>query len=68
VLYGSPQSVAEQILQFKAECDVDRVDLLAHIPGLSHAAVQQTLTLYAHEVAPLVGVTMLTPSADLVIA
>jgi hypothetical protein len=55
--------VAEQILRFKAECDVDRVDLLAHIPGLSHAAVQQTLSLYAAEVAPLVGVTMQEPVA-----
>jgi alkanesulfonate monooxygenase SsuD/methylene tetrahydromethanopterin reductase-like flavin-dependent oxidoreductase (luciferase family) len=59
IMCGSPHSVAEQILQFKADCDVDRVDLLAHIPGLSHAAVQQTLTLYAREVAPLLGVTML---------
>jgi alkanesulfonate monooxygenase SsuD/methylene tetrahydromethanopterin reductase-like flavin-dependent oxidoreductase (luciferase family) len=64
ILCGSPESVSEQILQFKDECDVDRVDLLAHIPGLSHAAVQQTLTLYASEVARRVGVSMLSSMAD----
>ncbi|HEY2594596.1 MAG TPA: LLM class flavin-dependent oxidoreductase, partial [Chloroflexota bacterium] len=60
IVCGSPQTAAEQILQFKTECDADRVDLLAHIPGLSHEVVQQTLSLYAREVAPLVGVTMLS--------
>jgi alkanesulfonate monooxygenase SsuD/methylene tetrahydromethanopterin reductase-like flavin-dependent oxidoreductase (luciferase family) len=68
IICGSPSTAAEQILQFKAECDVDRVDLLAHIPGVSHEVVQQTLRLYAHEVAPLVGVTMLAPVPEAVSA
>jgi alkanesulfonate monooxygenase SsuD/methylene tetrahydromethanopterin reductase-like flavin-dependent oxidoreductase (luciferase family) len=63
ILCGSPQTVADQLLQFKGECDVDRVDLLAHIPGLSHEEVQQTLALFAREVAPQVDVTMLDTQA-----
>lgn len=64
VVCGSPRTAAEQILQFKTECDVDRLDLLAHIPGLPHEVVQRTLSLYAHEVAPLVGVTMLSSKPE----
>jgi alkanesulfonate monooxygenase SsuD/methylene tetrahydromethanopterin reductase-like flavin-dependent oxidoreductase (luciferase family) len=62
LLFGTPSSVAGQVLRFKEECAVDRVDLLAHVPGLSHDAVQQTLTLFAREVAPLIGADMLAPA------
>jgi alkanesulfonate monooxygenase SsuD/methylene tetrahydromethanopterin reductase-like flavin-dependent oxidoreductase (luciferase family) len=68
ILCGSPKTVAEQLLQFKDECDVDRVDLLAHIPGLSHEEVQQTLALFAREVAPQINVTMLPANAGAAIA
>lgn len=63
LMYGSPDTVAEQILRFKEECDLDRVDLLVHIPGLSEEAVRQTLTLYSTEVAPKVGAEMRRPIA-----
>ena len=60
-IIGSPEIVAERLLQFKEESDVDRIDLLAHVPGLTPEAVRQTLTLFASEVAPLMGIEMLAP-------
>jgi alkanesulfonate monooxygenase SsuD/methylene tetrahydromethanopterin reductase-like flavin-dependent oxidoreductase (luciferase family) len=62
-ILGSPETVAERLLAYKLESGVDRVDLLAHVPGLPHEALQQTLVLYAQEVAPKVGVTMRSPLA-----
>ena len=60
-LLGSPATVAERILAYKHETGIDRVDLLAHVPGLAHEALKQTLTLYANEVAPRLGVAMQAP-------
>ena len=58
-IIGSPETVAAQLLEYNEESGVDRVDLLAHVPGLSHEALQQTLILFATEVAPRMGVEML---------
>jgi alkanesulfonate monooxygenase SsuD/methylene tetrahydromethanopterin reductase-like flavin-dependent oxidoreductase (luciferase family) len=63
-MVGSPAVVADRLLQFKEEAGLDRVDLLAHVPGLTSDAVKQTLTLFASEVAPLMGVEMLAPVAS----
>jgi alkanesulfonate monooxygenase SsuD/methylene tetrahydromethanopterin reductase-like flavin-dependent oxidoreductase (luciferase family) len=60
-ILGSPETVAERLLTYQYESGVDRVDLLAHVPGLPHEALRQTLTLFAKEVAPRMGVTMQTP-------
>ncbi len=60
-ILGSPETVAERIQAYKDGTGVDRVDLLAHAPGLPHEALRQTLTLYAREVAPRLGVTMAAP-------
>jgi alkanesulfonate monooxygenase SsuD/methylene tetrahydromethanopterin reductase-like flavin-dependent oxidoreductase (luciferase family) len=62
-ILGSPQTVAERLAKFKDESDVDRVDLLVHVPGLEPEAVRQSLTLFAHEVAPLMGIEMQVPVA-----
>jgi alkanesulfonate monooxygenase SsuD/methylene tetrahydromethanopterin reductase-like flavin-dependent oxidoreductase (luciferase family) len=62
-MIGSPSIVAERLLQYQAESGLDRVDLLAHVPGLAPEAVRQTLVLFAQEVAPLMGIEMLTPVA-----
>ncbi len=59
-IIGSPETVFERLETYKYESGVDRVDLLAHVPGLSHEALRQTLTLFAHEVAPRMGLEMRT--------
>lgn len=60
-IVGSPSVVAERLLQYKDESGLDRVDLLVHVPGLTPEAVRQSLTLFALEVAPQMGIDMLTP-------
>jgi alkanesulfonate monooxygenase SsuD/methylene tetrahydromethanopterin reductase-like flavin-dependent oxidoreductase (luciferase family) len=60
-ILGSPETVAEKLLAYKDESGTDRVDLLAHVPGLPHAALRQTLTLFAAEVAPRMGIMMRAP-------
>jgi len=63
-IIGSPQIVAERLTEYQQEAGLDRVDLLAHVPGLAPEAVRQTLTLFAEEVAPLLGIEMLAPVAS----
>jgi alkanesulfonate monooxygenase SsuD/methylene tetrahydromethanopterin reductase-like flavin-dependent oxidoreductase (luciferase family) len=62
-IVGTPATVGERLLAYKDEAGLDRVDLLAHVPGLEPEAVRQTLTLFAHEVAPLMDVEMLVPAS-----
>ena len=54
--------MAERLETYKYESGVDRVDLLAHVPGLPHEALRQTLTLFANEVAPRMGVRCAGPA------
>jgi alkanesulfonate monooxygenase SsuD/methylene tetrahydromethanopterin reductase-like flavin-dependent oxidoreductase (luciferase family) len=62
-IVGTPEIVGERLLAYREEAGLDRVDLLAHVPGLEPEAVRQTLTLFANEVAPLLDIEMLTPAA-----
>jgi hypothetical protein len=37
------------------ESGVDRLDIMVHVPGVPHAAVQRSMRLFARDVAPLLA-------------
>lgn len=50
-IVGSPATVAEQLNQYVAQSQVDRLGIKIHIPGLKSEDVRRSMRLFAHEVA-----------------
>ncbi len=49
---GNPDTVARQLAVYRELVDVDRLDLMVHLPELTPSEVQESIALFASEVAP----------------
>ncbi|HEV7663775.1 MAG TPA: LLM class flavin-dependent oxidoreductase [Chloroflexota bacterium] len=52
---GSPESVAAGLRRYLSDTAVDRLDIMVHVPGVPHSAVQRSMRLFARDVAPLLA-------------
>jgi alkanesulfonate monooxygenase SsuD/methylene tetrahydromethanopterin reductase-like flavin-dependent oxidoreductase (luciferase family) len=51
-IFGTPDTVAEQLREYIATTRVDALNVLVHSPGMAPAAARRTLRLVMSEVAP----------------
>lgn len=51
-IVGSPSTVAEQLNQYVAATQVDRLGVKLHLPGLPNEHVRRAMKLFAQEVVP----------------
>ncbi len=52
LLFGTPEQVAEQMLELRDELNVEQVLLNCHWPGLAHEHTMRSLQLFVDEVMP----------------
>lgn len=63
-LVGDPETVAEGLLDYVEETAVDRLDVMAQVPGLATAAVRRSLELLNNEVRPRLARAWTIPAAE----
>ena len=55
LLFGTPEQVAEQMLELHEELNVEQVLLNCHWPGLAHEHTMRSMQLFVDEVVPRLG-------------
>jgi alkanesulfonate monooxygenase SsuD/methylene tetrahydromethanopterin reductase-like flavin-dependent oxidoreductase (luciferase family) len=61
---GTPEQVAAGLAAYVAQTGVDRLDVMAQIPGLAAEDVRRSLVLLQQEVRPLLAGASIRPDAD----